>query len=223
VPPGNYQVTASKTGYYSGSLSVTVVSGGNAIANLSLSEIPGVITGVVTSAKDGSAIAGATVSDGTRTATTDATGKYTIANVPPGTYQVTASKTGYVSATSAVTLISGGVATVNFSLSENPPATNAMWIDNIGFVRRGVNLFVEVKVISAAGAVSGAQVGLTLECSNGDAWNFSGTTDTAGLVKFKLGKAPDGSYWAVVTSLTCGGFTWDTGKGITSAGCALSR
>jgi len=224
VPPGTYQVTAGKSGYQSSSLTVSVLSGTSAVANFQLNEviIPGSITGTVTSAKDGSAIVGATVTDGTRTTTTDATGKYTIANVPPGTYQVTAGKSGYQTSTSTVTVVSGGTAVTNFSLNQNPPPTNAMWVDNIRFIKNGKNLFIVVRVVTASGVVPGANVGLSLECSNGDVWSFSGTTDTAGLMKFKLGKAPVGDYVTTVTSLTCSGFAWDMSKGISATSYALS-
>jgi protocatechuate 3,4-dioxygenase beta subunit len=221
VPPGAYQVTASKLGYHSSSLSVTVLAGNAAVANFALNEVivPGSISGTVTSAKDGSPIVGATVSDGTRTTTTDATGKYTISNVPPGAYQVTASKEGYVSVTSAVTVVSGGSAVMNFSLG---PKTPPMWVDTIRFIKNGKNLFIEVRVASASGVVPGAKVGLTLECSSGEVWNFSGTTDTAGVVRFKLGKAPVGNYLVAVNSVMCGGFVWDASKGVTATGYALS-
>jgi len=221
VPPGTYQVTASKSGYHSSSLSVTVLAGNAAVANFALNEVivPGSISGTVTSAKDGSPIVGATVSDGTRTTTTDATGKYTISNVPPGAYQVTASKEGYVSVTSAVTVVSGGSAVMNFSLG---PKTPPMWVDTIRFIKNGKNLFIEVRVASASGVVPGAKVGLTLECSSGEVWNFSGTTDTAGVVRFKLGKAPVGNYLVAVNSVMCGGFVWDASKGVTATGYALS-
>jgi thermitase len=219
VPPDTYQVTASKSGYYSSSSSVTVLAGTTAVASFSLTEVPGAITGTVTSAKDGSPIVGATVTDGTGTTTTDATGRYTIANVPPGTYQVTASKEGYVSVTSAVTVVSGGAVMTNFSLS---PRTPAMWVDSISFTKSGKNLFIQVRVMTAGGVLSGAKVGLTLECSSGEVWSFTGTTDTAGVVKFKLGKAPVGNYLVAVNSLTCSGFVWDISKGITATGYALS-
>jgi len=225
VPPGNYQVVASKEGYEGSSLTVTVLAGSTAIADFSLNEIivPGSITGSVTDAKDGSAIVGATVTDGTRTITTDATGKYNIANVPPGTYEVTASKAGYVSLTSTVAVVSGGTAVMNFSLNQKPPATNAMWVDTIRFIKNRKNLSIEVKVVTAAGGLPWAKVGLSLQCSNGKVWRFSGTTNTAGLVTFRLSKSPVGSYLAAVTSLTCNGFTWDTSKGVTSVSYALSR
>jgi len=219
VPPGTYQVVASKSGYHNSSLSVTVLAGTTALANFSLNEIPGSITGTVVDATTGSPIVGATVSDGSRTTTADATGRYTIANVPPGSYQVTASKAGYVSVTSAVAVVSGGTAVINFSLS---PKTPAMWVGSIRFIKNGKNLFIEVKVVSATGVVPGANVGLGLECSNGDVWSFSGTTDTAGLMKFKLGKAPVGGYVTTVTSLTCSGFAWDMSKGISATSYALS-
>src|SRR3989338_8272457 len=58
----------------------------------------GTISGTVTDADTLDPIAGATVSDGTRQATTDANGDYSITDVPEGTYTVTASQEGYVNA-----------------------------------------------------------------------------------------------------------------------------
>jgi len=223
VPPGSYQVVASKPGYQSSSLTVAVLSGTTAVANFSLAPIivPGSITGLVTDAKDGSPIVAAAVTDGTRTATTDASGKYTIADVPPGTYQVTASKEGYESLTSSVMVASGATTVMNFSLNQKTPATNIMWVDSISFIKSGKNLFTQVRAVTTSGVLPGAKVGLSLKCSNGNAWSFTGTTDTAGVVKFKVSKPPVGSYLATVTSLTCSGFTWDTSKGINSAIYAL--
>jgi len=224
VPSGTYQVTAGKEGYQSSSVTVNVLSGSSAVANLSLTEVilPGSITGSVTDAENGSPIAGATVSDGTRTTATDATGKYTIADVPPGTYQVTASKSGYESSMSTVMVVSGGTAVMDFSLNPEPAPVNTMWVNRVRLSTFGSNLFVEVSVVTASGRLVGADVDLTLACSTGGLWNFSGTTNSAGFVKFHLGKAPVGSYAATVTSLTYSGFTWDTSKGITATSYTLS-
>jgi thermitase len=224
VPPGTYQVTVSKSGYYSSSSSVTVLAGTTTVANFSLNEIivPGSISGTVTSAKDGSPLVGATVTDGTRTATTDATGKYTVSDVPPGTYHVTASKEGYVSVTSAVTVVSGGTVMINFSLS---PRTPAMWVDSIRFIKSGKNLIIEVKVVTTSGVLPMAKVKLSLKCSNGKVWSFSGTTGTTGttgLVRFNVSKAPVGNYLATINSLIRSGFIWDTSKGIVSTSYAFS-
>ena len=184
--------------------------------------LPGSITGQVTDAEDGSPISGAAVTDGTRTATTDTLGKYTITDVPPGTYQVTVNKSGYGSLTSTVTIVSGGTAAMNFSLNEQSRANNTMWVGTISFIQCGKNLFIRVSVMTASGGLPGAEVGLSLECSNGHVLSFSGATDTNGLVKFKLGKVPAGSYCAVLTSLTCSGFTWDANKGVTATSYTLS-
>ena len=219
VPPGTYQVTASKSGYQSSSLTLSVLAGATAIANLSLSQIivPGSITGSVTDAKDGSPIAGAAVSDGTRTVLTDATGKYTISDIPAGSYQVVAGKEGYRSLTSTATVVSGGTAMLDFSLNQKEPAANAIWVDSIRFIKSGRDLYVEVRVVRANGVLSQAKVRLSLQCSNGKVWSFSGYTNTAGLVRFRLSRAPVGSYQATVTSLTRSGFIWDTSRGVTSS------
>jgi thermitase len=225
VPAGSYGVTASKEGYESSSLTVDVLSGSNAVVDFSLNEviIPGSITGSVTDAEDGSPIVGATVNDGTRTATTDATGRYTISDVPAGSYEINASKEGYESITSSVTVLSGATSEMNFSLNQKVPVTNTMWIDSIGFVNNGKNLFIEVMVVTASGALSGAQVSMNLECSNSEVWSFGGTTNPSGIVKFKVGKAPVGNYLTTINSLACSGFVWDMSRGINSVSYALSR
>ena len=97
-----------------------------------------------------------------------------------------------------------------------------MWVDSIRFIKSARNLFVEVKVVTGSGVLPGARVGLSLACSSGKAWNFSGSTDTAGLVRFKVSRAPVGSYEARVSSLTCSAFTWNTSIGLVSAIYALS-
>lgn len=77
---------------------------------------PGTIAGTVKSSRK-APIAGATVNCGSAgTATTSATGAYSIANVPPGTYTCTASATGYVPRSQKVSVSSGQQTTANFSL-----------------------------------------------------------------------------------------------------------
>ena len=175
VPPGSYQVTASKDGYQSSSLTVNVVPGGTTVANFSLSQIilPGNITGSVTDAKDGSPIVGATVSDGTRTATTDASGKYTITAVPPGTYQVTASKSGYQSSSLTVNVLSGTTAVANFSLSQ---------------ILTPGSITGSVTDAKDGSAISGAQV---------SAGTRTATTDASG--KYTIANVPPGTYVVVAS------------------------
>jgi len=76
-----------------------------------------ILTGTVTSG--GSPLSGVTISlvGTTLSATTNASGSYTINGIAAGTYQVTASKTGYASVTLPATLAPGQTLTLNFTLS----------------------------------------------------------------------------------------------------------
>lgn len=83
----------------------------------------GVITGSVVDALTTLPIVGATVSTDTGgfSATTDAAGSYTIANVTPGDYTVTASATGYTSSSLPVTVVEGQISPpANFALVSIP-------------------------------------------------------------------------------------------------------
>ncbi|MFF6957127.1 carboxypeptidase regulatory-like domain-containing protein [Streptomyces sp. NPDC008317] len=76
----------------------------------------GVLTGKVTDHATGAAIAGAKVTAGDYSATSDATGGYKL-DVPPGSYDLTAAAYGYASKTaSAVELADGATVTTSFAL-----------------------------------------------------------------------------------------------------------
>ncbi len=77
----------------------------------------GVISGRVTSAT-GVALDGVTVTTqpASGTATTDAQGNYSIANVPPGSYSVIAARSGYSNGTATVSVVAGQTASANLSL-----------------------------------------------------------------------------------------------------------
>jgi hypothetical protein len=80
----------------------------------------GDIAGRVTDAGTGNPLVSATVSAGTATATTDATGHYDL-SVPVGTYDVTASAFGYASKTvSGVVVTENATTTADFALSAVP-------------------------------------------------------------------------------------------------------
>jgi hypothetical protein len=80
-------------------------------------DVEPLLGGMVTDALTGGPILGATVTANGYSATTDAGGHYTITYVPPGTYTVTASATGYESASQhTITVVAGESATVNFAL-----------------------------------------------------------------------------------------------------------
>jgi uncharacterized repeat protein (TIGR01451 family) len=82
----------------------------------------GTLSGTVTATVGGAPIAGATVSFGSRTATTDGSGFYSFPTIPAGTYpSATASAPGYNSSTaSPIVVTDGNTTTQNFSLGSAP-------------------------------------------------------------------------------------------------------
>jgi hypothetical protein len=89
-------------------------------------DVDPLLGGTVTNALTGGPILGATVTANGYAATTDAGGHYTITDVPPGTYTVTASATGYESASQhTITVVAGEYTTVNFALRVTSAVTIA--------------------------------------------------------------------------------------------------
>lgn len=120
IPSGTYSVTASKVGYQSLTLTnKQVVAGGNTVVDFSLTAVGGgAISGTVKNSS-GAGISGATVttSPGGYSTTTLSDGSYNINGVPAGTYDVTASASSYLPATSYGQVVNAGVTTtVNITL-----------------------------------------------------------------------------------------------------------
>ncbi|NLN75115.1 MAG: hypothetical protein GX139_02240 [Armatimonadetes bacterium] len=90
----------------------------------------GNITGTVRNAADNSVISGATVAvTGGSSATTNASGVYTISGVNPGTYTLTVSRTDFVTQTASVSVTAGATTTKDFSLLSSLPPTGAIKIN----------------------------------------------------------------------------------------------
>ncbi len=178
VPVGTVQLVASASGFQSVTQSVTVTGGGTSTANFTLTPATtaaGSITGKITSAASGAALSGATVSWSGGTTTTNTSGIYTLTNVTAGSQNVTASKTGYLPRTLAVTVTGGATATLNI-----PIATAGK---------------ISTKVTSTTGAaVSGATVTI-----NGGvvATTVTGTTGSTGV--FTTNWIPVGSYTITIS------------------------
>ncbi len=119
VTPGTYTVTASRSGYTNvQQTGVVVNSGQGTTVNLTFTNSKGQIAGVVTDAC-GIPIAGATVStsSGGYSAQTGADGAYLIPLVNAGTYNVTASKSGFFTQTASNrTVTACATTTVDFQL-----------------------------------------------------------------------------------------------------------
>jgi len=118
--PTTYTLTFSATGYGSQTKSVSVTSGQSVTLNVVFGQ-PGTIKGKVT-ATDGTALSGATVKTdvGGYTATTGTDGSYQLSDVPPETYTVTASKTGYQDQSKSVTVGSSQTVSCDFALETGP-------------------------------------------------------------------------------------------------------
>lgn len=98
LKPGTYHVTASKEGFASAKATVTVKAGENAVADLRLTATkPGSISGKVLDGVDGEPVKGAkiTLTPGGATATTDASGAFRLADLPPVPFAAEASLKEY--------------------------------------------------------------------------------------------------------------------------------
>jgi Domain of unknown function (DUF1929)/Carboxypeptidase regulatory-like domain len=117
LPAGPITITASLSSFQIGLASVNVAASAiTAAPTITLISGSGAITGIIKSSS-GAAIVGAAVGFTGATATTDASGNYSITNVPVGPVQLVASANGFQSVTQNLS-VSGGIAsTANFSLT----------------------------------------------------------------------------------------------------------
>ncbi len=124
VAPGSYSVTASYPNYTSTSKSVLVGPALAASDKLFLGTAAGQINGLVTDTS-GTAVSGAVVqltgsssaSGSDEVVTTGSNGVFNSGAIPAGTYQITASATGYNPSTVTVGLTGGATRTQNLVLS----------------------------------------------------------------------------------------------------------
>lgn len=123
LTPGTYTVQVSKVGYTSASASATVSAGVTTLLGtirLAVSPTTAVVKGTVRDGASGQALEGATVAiAGGASAVTDASGRYEIGGILPGSISITVSSSGYQSV-AATTTVSGGTV-YTFSPSLYPP------------------------------------------------------------------------------------------------------
>ena len=150
VPVGTYAVTASKNLYGSKTTSSIVVTrNAAAIANFELNPSRGWITGTVTSASGGAALAGVGVLvSGARqyTGTTNAGGQYNV-TVAPGDYTAKASVAGYFNQTKSATVTENAATVVNFVLEPVPQP--AVGISALTATAIGAGVLVVVIALAA--------------------------------------------------------------------------
>ena len=197
VPVGTIQLVASASGFQSMTQSVTVSGGATSTANFTLAPgaSSGSVTGKITNASSGAIVTSATVSWSGGSTTSNASGIYTLTNVPAGTQNITAVKTGYLARTLAVGVTGGATSTLNI-----PIATAGK---------------ISVKVVTSSGAaVSGA----TVTIKGGVVpTTVSGSSSSTGL--FTTNWIPAGTYTVTVAK---SGFTTQTKTTTVSSGVTTS-
>ena len=160
----------------------------------------GTVTGQVTNVQTGSAIASATVSWSGGSATSDAAGNYTLANVTPGSVTLTGSAAGYLARNYTVTVTAGQTSTQAVQLS-----TSGKIVGNV--TGNGAALS------GASVAISGGQIPTSQSVQ----------TDAAG--HYDEGWVPIGSYTVTCSASGFGSqsqpATVSTG-GTTTVNCALT-
>lgn len=125
IAPGNYTVTVTKANFISQSKNTTVAINQTTNVDFALSPAlatAGWIVGSVTDANTSMPIEDAIVMAGNKSDDTNSLGRYEI-ELTPGTYNVTASKSGYVSQTvMGIVARAGNVTTLNFVLAKAAPS-----------------------------------------------------------------------------------------------------
>jgi len=214
VPAGDQGVTASADGYYSQTATVTVVEDTTVTQDFVLTAIPTyTVSGTVTDSQ-GSALEGATVTveETGQSATTASDGTYSISDVDEGTYDITASKSGYSSQTKTVTVESD--TTVDFVLDE-ATAAGTVRVESITYSTSGGRLGDRHLAVTLLllddqdNPVAGASVSATLHHEGGSSWDFAGTTGSDGTVVFSLNNHGSGCYSTEVTAVVADGLDWD--------------
>ncbi len=187
-------------------LGVTMASGAPAAP-----PVVGWIEGLVTSAADDSAIAGATVSTDTgQSATTAANGTYVIIDVPTGTRTVSASASGYDAQQQAAVVDEGAGTVADFALVETVVPTGAS-VDCVTYTTQGgkngdKHLNISLSVVDEFGApVSGVEVQIAVTL-DGAPWG-TGTgaiTSSTGVAAYTAKNAPYGEFVTTVTAILGG-------------------
>ncbi|MFS0766942.1 carboxypeptidase regulatory-like domain-containing protein [Peribacillus phoenicis] len=136
LAPGSYTVLASYPGFGTQAGSTTVSSGETSVIQLALPPNPGTIQGIVTNAATQLPLVNTLIRvvdvNGVLTSVgqTDSDGRYSVQNLPPGSYTITAINTEYQQQTVGAAIVSGQTATLNIQLQPNPGSITGIVTSN---------------------------------------------------------------------------------------------
>ncbi|MFL7869049.1 MAG: S8 family serine peptidase [Anaerolineales bacterium] len=221
VAQGTYDVTASATGYDPSTANGVVVTAGNTttqdFALNAAAPTTGTLEGTVTDASTTLTISGATVTIvGGASTTTNSSGFYQFTNVAQGTYDVTASASGYNPSTAnGVTVTAGSTTTQDFALTASPTGTiHVGALSGSSTVRRNNWSATVVVTVHDSGHNPVANITVTGDWSGASFNGGSNTcvTDGSGQCSVSTGNIKnDPSVTYTVTDLAGTGYTYDAG------------
>jgi len=118
IAPGDYTISVSKIGYQNSTANITVVAGAESRADFMLVTATGSIVGTVTDDSTHAPIAGVNIQTepGTASITTDSLGHFKFDKIPPASYSVKATASGYNDASLSVVVTAGNVTQADISM-----------------------------------------------------------------------------------------------------------
>lgn len=121
IAPGDYSVSVSKIGYQNSTANISVAAGVESRADFMLVTATGSIVGTVTDDSTHAPIAGVNIQTepGTQSITTDSLGRYTFDKIPPASYSIKATASGYSDAALSVVVTAGNVTQADISMAAN--------------------------------------------------------------------------------------------------------
>ena len=140
LDPGDYTVQASKAGYFTANATHKVEAGKTTTVVLNLLPVPasgpteGKVAVLVVNGS-GSPIPGATVSDGSQSATTNAQGRADLTYTTPGAYAISVNASGYQGAAQLASVKLGETTALTFTLQPQPtpaPTTGTLVVHVYG-------------------------------------------------------------------------------------------
>lgn len=157
LPAATYTVTCAAAGYNTATASPTIKTATKTTLNFALTKTTvttGTLGGTVTNAATGAAVAGAAIATNTGgySATTGSDGKYSIAGVTAGTYNVTCTATGMTAQTKSATITAGLTTTLNFALASSSASIISLAATPGSFVERGATAVTLAATISGTPA-----------------------------------------------------------------------